>query len=304
MKFVLIGAAGYVAPKHMAAIKANGGELVAAYDPHDSVGILDSHFPECRFFTEFERFDRHIDKLKRLGSPVDYASICSPNYLHDAHCRWALRSGMDAICEKPLVIKPRNIDGLKAIEADTGKRIWSILQLRLHPEAQRAKQNMKWDANQVEILYITPRGKWYDASWKGDEAKSGGVAMNIGVHLFDIMGHLFGDLVRVHHFKQSQNTVTGSLSLDRAEVRFTLSTDERLLPEGHKGAYRSIEINGKAFDVSSGFTDLHALSYAEILAGRGFGVEDCRAAINLIEALKHAPGRELQDLASREKRAA
>lgn len=312
MRFALIGAAGFVAPKHMAAIKAAGGELVAAYDPHDSVGILDSHFPDCAFFTEFERFDRHIDKLKRSGIGVDYVAVCSPNYLHDAHCRWALRAGADAICEKPLVINARNIDGLKAIERDTGRRIWSVLQLRLHPEVIRAKAiYANAEHSHVDIRYITPRGRWYGASWKGDEAKSGGLAMNIGVHLFDVMGYLFGGFKRCHKYVQVGMHTLGVIELERATVTFNLSTDRRHLPEGRKGAYRSIEINGETFDLSVGFTDLHTLSYAEILSGRGFGIDESRSAIELISELReykqdsnHETRHQLHHLAPGEKRVA
>lgn len=312
MRFALIGAAGYIAPRHMAAIKAIGGDLVAAYDPSDSVGVLDRYFPACEFFTEFERFDRHIDKLRRYGKPVQYVSICSPNYLHDAHARWAMRAGADVICEKPLVINSRNIDGLALIEKETGRRVNAILQLRLHPDMAYAKRRCKGIAkSKVSIKYITPRGKWYARSWKGDESKSGGVATNIGIHLFDAITDIFGRMVRCTSFEQCGAMVRGEIELERANVDFLLSTDAKDVPKEWEPPYRCFEVNGELIDVSHGFDDLHVFSYAEIINGRGFGIEECRPAIELVEQLRqfkqddnNETRFQLHDLAPGEKRAA
>lgn len=297
-KFALIGAAGYIAPRHMQAIKATGNQLVAAYDPNDSVGIIDSHFPEADFFTEFERFDRHVDKLHRSknGSAIDYVSICSPNYLHDSHMRFALRSGADAICEKPLVLNPWNIDGLLEIERDTGRRVNTILQLRVHPAiiALREKVMKEKRANKhdVDLTYITSRGNWYLQSWKGDVRKSGGIATNIGVHFFDMLHFIFGDLQEnvVHH--SSDTKAAGYLEYENARVRWFLSVDVEDVPEDQlaKGqrTYRSITVDGEEIEFSGGFTDLHIRSYEEILAGRGFGLEENRTAIRTVAAIRSA----------------
>ena len=285
MKFALIGAAGYIAPRHMEAIHAVGGDLVAAYDPSDSVGVLDQHFEDCEFFTEFERFDRHIAKLQRTA-PIDYVVICSPNYLHDTHCRWALRSGADAICEKPLVIEPHNLVGLTQIEAETHRRVWAILQMRLHGEIVEAKEKYgNLTGVDVSVEYVTPRGRWYGRSWKGDQQKSGGLLMNIGVHLFDALGDIFGRLVAVHDVRQTEMRSDGVLELERAKVWFMLSVDRADLPPG-KTAHRSITINGETFDISRGFTSLHERSYEEILSGRGFGVADASRGIEVVSALR------------------
>jgi UDP-N-acetyl-2-amino-2-deoxyglucuronate dehydrogenase len=276
----------------MKAIKDTRGNLVVAYDPNDSVGILDSHFPDADFFVEFERFDRHVDKLRRKGSKLDYVAICSPNYLHDAHCRFALRSGADAICEKPLVLNPWNIDGLIDIERDTGKRIYSILQLRLHPAiiALRDKFKNSNKRHKVELTYCTSRGRWYHASWKGDDSKSGGVATNIGVHFFDMLGFVFGAVQENHAHYRSSERAAGFLACERADVSWFLSVDRNDLPEsvqGKKTTYRFITVDGEEVEFSEGFTDLHTRSYEEILAGRGFGLTDVRPSIEIVSAFRH-----------------
>jgi UDP-N-acetyl-2-amino-2-deoxyglucuronate dehydrogenase len=295
MQFALIGAAGYVAPRHMRAIKTIGGNLEVAFDPNDSVGIIDSYFPDARFFVEFERFDRHVDKLRRCGEKIDYVSICSPNYLHDAHCRFALRSDADAICEKPAVLNPWNIDGLAAIETGTGRRISTILQLRLHPAIQALKSKIDSSPKNefsVDLTYITSRGRWYHTSWKGDEAKSGGVATNIGVHFFDALIHIFGpptmNIVHLH----DRNRAAGFLVCGRASIRWFLSIDRADLPvacTNGKTTYRSIAVDEEEVEFSDGFTDLHTRSYEEIVAGRGFGLDAVRPSIEIVSAFRTAP---------------
>jgi UDP-N-acetyl-2-amino-2-deoxyglucuronate dehydrogenase len=292
--FALIGAAGYVAPRHMKAIQAIGGDLKVAYDPNDSVGIIDSHFPDAHFFTEFERFDRHIDKLRRRGEKVDYVSVCSPNHLHDAHCRFALRSGADAICEKPLVLNPWNIDGLAEIERETGRSISTILQLRLHPAivALRSKYAHSGVRHQVELSYIASRGRWYHTSWKGEDAKSGGVATNIGVHLFDMLSFVFGAAKRSEAHLREPERAAGFLECERADVSWFLSVDRNDLPEKAKGArtaFRSITIDGEEIEFSDGFADLHTRSYQEIMAGRGFGLDEVRSSIGVVSAFRSDP---------------
>lgn len=296
--FALIGAAGYIAPRHMQAIKATGNDLVAALDPNDSVGIIDSHFPDADFFTEFERFDRHIDKLHRAKGDkrVHYVSICSPNYLHDAHMRFALRSGADAICEKPLVLNPWNIDGLQEIEQATSKKVNTILQLRVHPAivALREKVQLEKRAtkHEVDLTYITSRGHWYLQSWKGDNKKSGGIATNIGVHFFDMLHFIFGALQNnvVHH--NSATKAGGYLEYENARVRWFLSVDVQDVPAAQLAArqrtYRSITVDGEEIEFSGGFTDLHIRSYEEILAGRGFGLEANRTAIETVANIRNA----------------
>lgn len=298
-KFALIGAAGYIAPRHMQAIKATGNDLVAAYDPNDSVGIIDGYFPDADFFTEFERFDRHIDKRRRSngGRAIDYVSICSPNYLHDAHMRFALRSGADAICEKPIVLNPWNIDGLAEIERDTGQKINTILQLRLHPAILALRDKVRETGGlqtkrEVDLTYITSRGHWYLQSWKGDLDKSGGIATNIGVHFFDMLHFLFGELqANVVHLSQPTKAA-GFLEYERARVRWFLSVDFNDVPKLQHDAgqrtYRSITVDGEEIEFSGGFTDLHTRSYEEILAGRGFGVEENRVAIETVAAIRNA----------------
>ncbi|WP_339859885.1 Gfo/Idh/MocA family oxidoreductase [Thalassospira alkalitolerans] len=288
----MIGAAGFVAPRHMAAIKETGNVLVVAEDPNDSVGIIDSYFPEAKFFTEFERFDRFVDKIRRRGNPLDCISICSPNYLHDAHVRFAVRSGADVICEKPLVLNPWNIDGLMEIERETGKRINSILQLRLHPSIRELKQRIDADDNRlydVDLTYITSRGGWYHSSWKGDEAKSGGVATNIGVHFFDMLVHVFGAPTKIDVHILDGKRVAGYLELKKARVRWFMSVSSDDLPrnidEGQR-TFRSITVDDEEFEFSSGFTDLHTESYRQILAGTGFSLEDVRPAIELVSKIR------------------
>ncbi|TDR34873.1 Gfo/Idh/MocA family protein [Aquamicrobium defluvii] len=295
--FALIGAAGYIAPRHMKAIRETGNELVAAFDPNDSVGIIDSYFPDSDFFTEYERFDRHIDKLRRQGKGVDYVSICSPNYLHDSHMRFALRAGADAICEKPLVLNPWNIDGLAEIERDTGRRINTVLQLRLHPaiialreRVQTAALDRKVD---VDLTYITSRGHWYLRSWKGDDRKAGGIATNIGVHFYDMLHFVFGALQENVVHLHDRTKASGYLEYERARVRWFLSVDVNDVPaaerEKGKRTYRAITADGENIEFSDGFTDLHTRSYEEILAGRGFGLEENRVAIDTVAHIRNAP---------------
>lgn len=289
-RFALIGAAGYVAPHHMRAIQAVGGDLVAALDPNDSVGIIDSCFPDARFFVEFERFDRHLDKLRRRGEGVDFVGICSPNYLHDAHARFAMRSDADAICEKPLVLNPWNLDGLAQMERDTGRRVYSILQLRLHPAIVALKQRVADTPGRVfdvDLTYITSRGRWYAVSWKGDESKSGGIASNIGVHFFDMLGYVFGPVRENVAHLRSPHRAAGWLELERARVRWFLSIDRQDLPPTVRGVqptYRSITVDGLEVEFSSGFADLHTESYRGVLAGTGFGLDQVRPSIELISA--------------------
>ena len=296
--FALIGAAGYIAPRHMKAIAETKNALVAALDKSDSVGIIDSHFPNAHFFTEFERFDRHLDMLRRHAEAdaVDYVSICSPNYLHDSHMRFALRSGADAICEKPLVLNPWNIDGLAEIEKDTGQQIHTILQLRLHPAilaVQQEVQNSPDDTKyEVDLTYVTSRGSWYLQSWKGDTDKSGGIATNICVHFYDMLQFIFGPLQEniVHY--SSPTKAAGFLEYARARVRWFLSIDVNDVPAAQREAgqrtFRSITYDGKDLEFSGGFTDLHTRSYEEILAGRGFGLEENRAAIETVATIRTA----------------
>ncbi|GFZ77402.1 oxidoreductase [Pseudohongiella nitratireducens] len=296
--FALIGAAGYIAPRHMKAIKDNDNDLVVALDKNDSVGIIDSYFPEADFFTEFERFDRHIDKLRRAnnGQVIDYMSICSPNYLHDSHMRFALRSGADAICEKPLVLNPWSIDGLIDVEKDTGQKVNTILQLRVHPSIIALRDKVKDDnrnsKHDVDLTYITSRGHWYLQSWKGDNKKSGGIATNIGVHFYDMLHFIFGELHdNVVHYSDD-TTAAGYLEYEKARVRWFLSVDYKYVPETAKAqgqrTYRSITVDGEEIEFSGGFTDLHTRSYEEILAGRGFGLEENRVAIETVAYIRNA----------------
>ena len=295
--FALIGAAGYIAPRHMKAIKETNNNLVAALDKNDSVGIIDSYFPEADFFTEFERFDRHMEKLKRLGpeKSIDYAAIASPNYLHDSHIRSALRVGADAICEKPLVLNPWNIDALQAIEAETGQRVYSILQLRLHPSIialkekyANAPKDKKFD---IDLTYITSRGNWYMSSWKADESRSGGIATNIGVHFYDMLTWIFGPIQKNIVHVNKANKTSGYLELENARVRWFLSIDLNDVPAEIRAAgqrtFRSINVAGEEVEFSGGFTDLHTLTYEEILKGNGFGLEDSRTAIETVYNIRH-----------------
>lgn len=295
-KFALIGAAGYIAPRHMRAIKETGNELVAALDPFDSVGIIDSFFPDADFFIEPERFDRHLDKLRRFGEkPVNYVSICSPNFLHDAHIRLALRNNAHAICEKPLLLNPWNINGLEEIERDTGKKIYNILQLRLHPSIVALKK--KFDSlpddkiHDIELTYITSRGKWYFYSWKGELKKSGGVVTNIGIHFFDMLSWIFGPAKNSKVHVSDENKASGLLELKKANVKWFLSLDRNDLPkeihEKGQPTYRSISIDNQQIEFSSGFADLHTVSYREILAGKGFGITDSVSSIEIAHMIRN-----------------
>jgi UDP-N-acetyl-2-amino-2-deoxyglucuronate dehydrogenase len=296
-QFALIGAAGYIASRHMKAIRDTGNELVAAMDPHDSVGVLDSCFPDTRFFTEIERFDRHLEKLRRSGSEkkVDYVSICSPNYLHDAHVRLAMRVHAHAICEKPLVINPWNLDALSELETEFDRRVYTVLQLRLHPAVAALKQRLNSASDQnraeVDLTYITRRGSWYGVSWKGSEEKSGGVAMNIGIHFFDMLLWLFGAAEHTEVHVRRSDTLSGILELERARVRWFLSLDGSLLPEqtrkAGKAAYRALTLNGEEINFSEGFTELHTRVYEDILAGNGFGIREARPSIGLVCDIRH-----------------
>ncbi len=298
--FALIGAAGYIAPRHMKAIKETGNNLVAALDKNDSVGIIDSYFPNADFFTEFERFDRHVDLRRREGSPVNYVSIASPNYLHDSHIRFALRSGADAICEKPLVLNPKNIDALKTIENDTGKKVNTILQLRLHPSLIELKTCVETLLEQnpdkvfeVDLTYLTSRGNWYFRSWKGELAKSGGIASNIGVHFFDMLTWIFGDVKESHVHASQDDTAAGFLFLKHAKVRWFLSVNYNYIPDAIKkeGArtYRSITVDNQEVEFSSGFTDLHTQSYQQIIRGAGFGLSEATNSIMTVADIRNAP---------------
>jgi UDP-N-acetyl-2-amino-2-deoxyglucuronate dehydrogenase len=293
--FALIGAGGYIAPRHMRAIKDTGNNLLAALDKHDSVGILDSYFPQTEFFVEFERFDRHIEKLKRLGMRTDYVTVCSPNYLHDAHIRFGLRVGADVICEKPLVLNPWNIDGLIEIEKETGRKISTILQLRLHPAIielrEKVRNNSLGNKYHIDLRYITSRGHWYHISWKGDPQKSGGIATNIGIHFFDMLIWIFGDVKLNDVYQYTPDTAAGALELEKATVTWFLSIDPNTLPQEVKQAgkrtFRSLTIDDEAFEFSEGFTELHTRSYEEILKGNGFPVEEARKSIELVHAIRN-----------------
>ena len=287
--FALIGAAGYVAPRHLKAIRETGNNLLCALDPHDSVGILDRYFPQADFFTEFERFDRHVDKLRRNPPAPDYVSICSPNYLHDAHIRWALRSGADAICEKPLVLNPWNIDMLEQFERETGHRIWNILQMRLHQSVKDIRIT-PGTRHRVSLEYITPRGSWYHHSWKGDVPKSGGIATNIGIHFFDLLISLFGSVESSKVLLLQPDKAKGELILKNADIDWFLSIDASDLPTGTRDTgqhtFRRLTVDNRLIDFSAGFEDLHTASYREILANRGFGISDARPAIELVHSLR------------------
>lgn len=288
-RFALIGVAGYIAPRHLQAIKETENDLLAVLDPHDSVGIIDRYFPDADYFREFERFDRHLDKMRRDGKPIDYVSICSPNFLHDAHIRFGLRNHADVICEKPIVLNPWNIDALQVVERESGNKINTILQLRLHPAIIELKRRVDEDKSgkiyDIDLSYITSRGNWYLFSWKGDISKSGGVATNIGIHFFDMLAWIFGEVKQsVVHLSQPTKAA-GFLSLEKANVRWLLSLDRRDLPKEAVGAgqttYRSIKIQEEELEFSGGFTDLHTLSYQKILDGNGFGLEDAKRSVDI-----------------------
>ena len=295
--FAVIGVGGYVAPRHLRAIRDTGNRLVAAVDPKDSVGILDQYSFEVKFFTEIERFDRHLEKLRRgpEAERIHYISVCSPNYLHDAHCRLALRVGADVICEKPLVINPWNFDALEELEAETRRRIHTVLQLRLHPELIRLKQSLQEEGGEHDVMltYITSRGPWYHVSWKGQHDKSGGVATNIGVHFFDLLLWLFGPVADLRVYQADNSRMSGFIELEHARVRWFLSVDAQDLPTQARAAgkttYRSITVDGREVEFSEGFTDLHTRVYEETLAGRGFGIAEARPSIELTYAIRTAP---------------
>jgi UDP-N-acetyl-2-amino-2-deoxyglucuronate dehydrogenase len=297
-RFALIGVAGYVAPRHLKAIKDSGNILVAALDRSDSVGVLDSYFPDAEFFTEFERFDRHLEKLKRADEKqaVDYVSICSPNYLHDAHVRFALRIGANAICEKPLVLNPWNIEALEEIEKESKGKINTILKLRLHPAIIELKKKMdsagKGKVHDIDLTYITSRGHWYMVSWKGSIEKSGGIATNIGIHFFDMLAWIFGDVKKNIVHLSGPKRAAGLLELQRARVRWFLSLERGDLPGSRQPdkpmTYRSITIDGQEAEFSEGFGDLHTDSYRKILAGEGFGTRDVITSVRLVSDIRKA----------------
>ncbi len=298
--FAVIGVAGFVAPRHLKAIKDTGNRIVAATDPHDSVGILDRFSFDVKYFPEIERFDRQLEKLRRgpLENRVDYVSICSPNYLHDAHIRLALRTHAHAICEKPIVINPWNLDPLEEIEKETGKRVYTILQLRVHPSlvalkeklcAQRETMDRKTD---VCLTYVTARGNWYSVSWKGSQERSGGLAVNIGIHFFDLLIWLFGKVISTELHLNQFNRMSGFIELEHARIRWFLSAEKSDLPTvpepGGKTTFRSITVDGQEIEFSDGFTDLHTRVYEEILSGRGFGIADARPAIELVHTIRNS----------------
>ncbi len=295
--FAVTGVAGYIAPRHLKAIQDTQNRLVAATDPHDAVGILDRFAFDCRFFTEFERFDRHLEKLRRgpEEARVHYVTVCSPNYLHDAHMRLALRVGANVICEKPLVINPWNLDALEELEQETGCRVWTILQLRVHPQLMALRERLRADTTKrhsVRLTYITARGGWYHVSWKGHEARSGGIVTNIGIHFFDLISWLFGPIRKsVVHLREPQRA-GGTLELERADVQWYLSTESGDLPFepqlGVKTTFRSITVDGEEVEFSEGFTDLHTRVYEEVLAGRGFGIADARPSVELTAQIRSA----------------
>ena len=296
--FALIGAAGYIAPRHMKAIKDTNNNLVAALDKNDSVGIIDSYFPNADFFTEYERFDRHVDLLKRSGTQIDYVSIATPNYLHDSHIRFALRNHAHAICEKPLVLNPHNIDALQIVQEETGKQVYNILQLRLHQsiidlKAYVAEETAK-NPNKifdVDLTYLTSRGHWYFTSWKGEDNKSGGIATNIGVHFYDMLGWIFGDIKKNEAHVKQEDVNAGYLEFKHAKVRWFLSVNYDYIPEEIKSSgqrtYRSITVDGKEIEFSGGFTDLHTKSYEHILTGGGFGLEEARKSIEIVSDIRN-----------------
>lgn len=296
--FAITGVCGYVAPRHLKAIKDTDNRLLAALDPHDAAGILDQYFDDVRFFTEYERFDRHLDKLRRqdAGKEIHYITVCSPNYLHDAHCRLALRIGADVICEKPVVLNPWNIDALQELEGESGRKVYTILQLRVHPALIELKKKLDSEKShnkkEVVLTYITSRGLWYLSSWKGMIERSGGLATNIGVHFFDLLLWLFGKVQQSEVHIDEQLRTGGFIELERATVKWFLSIDPRDLPENAQKAkqrtYRSVSIDGSDIEFSEGFTDLHTVVYKETFAGRGFGLETARPSIQLVHDIRVA----------------
>lgn len=291
--FALIGAAGYVAPRHLEAIRDTNNRLIAALDPHDSVGLLDSYFPGAHFFTEFERFDRHTEKLRREGEEkrIHYVSICSPNYLHDAHIRFALRTGATPICEKPLVLNPWNLEGLAEIEKERGLKVNTILQLRVHPSLiqleERVRKEQKKGKYNIDLVYVTPRGRWYSNSWKGQMDKAGGIASNIGIHFFDMLIWIFGDVKNQEVIYSDPKKMMGNLELEKANVRWLLSLDKKDLPWKEHKPFRTLRIDGEEIEFSKGFTNLHALVYKRTLEGNGFGIEDVKPSIDLVYNIRN-----------------
>jgi UDP-N-acetyl-2-amino-2-deoxyglucuronate dehydrogenase len=293
--FILIGAAGYIAPRHMKAIKETGNNLIAAYDPYDGIGIMDSFFPQAHFFTEFERFDRHVEKIKRAGTKIDYASICSPNYLHDSHIRYGLRIGADVICEKPLVLNPWNVDALIELEEEYSNSVHTILQLRHHEAILELKDKIeKGPADKVydiDLTYITSRGNWYHTSWKGNEEKSGGIATNIGVHFFDMLQWIFGPIERSTVTMKTRDTNAGTLKFKQAKVKWYLSINAENLPQKAKEnglpTFRTLSIEGEEIEFSKGFTDLHTVSYQKIIAGEGYGLADAKNSIEIVSEIRN-----------------
>ncbi len=293
--FVLIGAAGYIAPRHIKAIKKTGNNLIAALDPHDAVGILDQYFPKCDFFTEFERFDRHCEKLKRQGIKIDYVVVCSPNYLHDAHARFGLRIGADVICEKPVMLNPWNVEALMEMEKETGKKIYPILQLRLHPAIIALREKILNAPSEkkykIDLEYITARGHWYHTSWKGDIQKSGGIATNIGLHFFDILLWIFGDVKEMNVDVHTNNKASGQIKLDKADINWFLSIDEEDLPKEIKTKgqtiFRSLTLENEQIDFTEGFENLHTRSYEMIFAGKGIELKENSKVIKLVHDIRN-----------------
>lgn len=305
--FAITGVGGYIAPRHLKAIRDTGNRLIAAVDPKDSVGVLDQYAFDVRFFTEVERFDRHLEKLRRGDEQqrVHYLSICSPNYLHDSHCRLGLRVGSDVICEKPLVINPWNLDALAELEEETGHRVYNVLQLRVHPALLALRERIAGERSgpphQVNLTYITSRGNWYDVSWKGLEDKSGGIATNIGIHFFDMLMWMFGSVEEARVHVREPRRMAGFLALERARVRWLLSVDARDLPftaePGRKSTFRSVTVDGAEVEFSDGFGDLHTRVYEHILGGQGFGLSDARPSIELVHRLRRLELSPLDDTA-------
>jgi len=293
--FLLIGAAGYIAPRHMKSIKETGNNLIAAYDPYDGVGVIDSHFPQAHFFTEFERFDRHIEKIKRAGTKIDYVSICSPNYLHDSHIRYGLRIGADVICEKPLVLNPWNVDALIELEEEYNNKVHTILQLRHHEAILELKNKITNGPSDkvydIDLTYITSRGNWYFTSWKGNEEKSGGIASNIGVHFFDMLQWIFGPMENSSADIKTKDTNSGKLTFKQANVNWYLSINANNLPQQAKNnglsTFRTLSIEGEEIEFSKGFTDLHTISYQHILDGKGYGLADAKSSIEIVSKIRN-----------------
>lgn len=292
--FGLIGAAGYIAPKHLKAIKDTGNELIVALDKSETVGIMDSFFPNCYFYTEYERFDRFVEKIKHTNKKLDYVSVCTPNYLHDSHIRFGLRAGTDVICEKPLVLNPWNIDALEKIEEETGGKVNTILQLRLHPNILKWKKQIEEGPQDkiydIDLTYITARGNWYYTSWKGNNEKSGGIASNIGIHFYDMLGWIFGSVEenQVHIYQHDR--VAGFLRFKKARVRYFLSINAATLPKQalNKRTFRKIDMDGQEIEFSDGFTELHTESYKKILEGKGYGLKDARQSIEIVSTIRNA----------------